>query len=150
MNQQKIVDLLRHQRHDFANHLQVIGGYLELNQADKALTYLKQVIRELELERSLFQLESGISLFLYQQFMRWKEQGIGVILGQVCLGEDSKALLFRNQEAINDLIQGLVRGNTDDEWSEVRLDIEELEDGVGLKATIFSKGNTMSNEIKVR
>lgn len=150
MNEQKTVDLLRYQRHDFANHLQVIGGYLELNQADKALAYLKQVIRELDLERNLFLLESGVSLFLYQQFMKWKEQGIEVILGQVCLGEDKRALLFRNQEALNDLIQGLGRGNTEDEWSKVRLDIEELEDGVGLKATIFSQGNTITNEIKVR
>ncbi|AKX93313.1 signal transduction histidine kinase [Moorella thermoacetica] len=44
----EIISLLRWQRHDFLNHLQVISGYLQLKKNDRALAYLRQVIDQLE------------------------------------------------------------------------------------------------------
>ncbi|OIQ61531.1 sensory histidine kinase DcuS [Moorella thermoacetica] len=44
----EIIPLLRWQRHDFLNHLQVISGYLQLKKNDRALAYLRQAIAQLE------------------------------------------------------------------------------------------------------
>lgn len=44
----QIIALLRWQRHEFLNHLQVISGYLQLQKSERALDYLKQVIAQLE------------------------------------------------------------------------------------------------------
>jgi len=39
----EIMFLLRRQRHDFINHIQVISGYIQLKKSEQALAYLKQV-----------------------------------------------------------------------------------------------------------
>lgn len=39
----EIVDLLRSQKHDFVNHLQVIQGMLQLRKLDNALEYIKDI-----------------------------------------------------------------------------------------------------------
>ncbi|WP_258360314.1 Spo0B domain-containing protein [Moorella sulfitireducens] len=43
-----VISLLRWQRHDFLNHLQVISGYIQLQKSDRALTYLQEVTAGLE------------------------------------------------------------------------------------------------------
>ena len=42
-----LVDVLRVQRHDFLNHLQVISGFIQLKKYDRAGDYIKQVADEL-------------------------------------------------------------------------------------------------------
>lgn len=42
-----LLEVLRVQRHDFLNHLQVILGYLQLKKFDRAQDYLKEVAEEL-------------------------------------------------------------------------------------------------------
>ncbi|MGI9861592.1 Spo0B domain-containing protein [Moorella naiadis] len=44
----EIIPLLRWQRHDFLNHLQVISGYIQLQKSDRALAYLRQAIDQME------------------------------------------------------------------------------------------------------
>jgi sensor histidine kinase regulating citrate/malate metabolism len=39
------VELLRIQRHDFINHLQVIHALLQLGRAEKALTYIEELAK---------------------------------------------------------------------------------------------------------
>ncbi|MHB1041385.1 MAG: Spo0B domain-containing protein [Eubacteriales bacterium] len=47
MELKKILEVVRIQRHDFLNHLQVISGLLQLNKADRAREYIGQVSREI-------------------------------------------------------------------------------------------------------
>lgn len=51
-----VLRILRHQRHGYLNYLQVIYGYLQLKKPDQALRYIKEVIKEIEGEGSLFSL----------------------------------------------------------------------------------------------
>ncbi|CEP67037.1 Signal transduction histidine kinase, sporulation regulator SpoOB [Moorella glycerini] len=44
----EVISLLRWQRHDILNHLQVISGYLQLQKSDRALSYLQEVIVQIE------------------------------------------------------------------------------------------------------
>ncbi|NPV27190.1 MAG: hypothetical protein HPY81_07035 [Firmicutes bacterium] len=44
----EVVGLLRVQRHDFLNHLQVIMGFLQLNKPEQALAYLRKISAQLQ------------------------------------------------------------------------------------------------------
>jgi len=50
------LELLRRQRHDFLNHLQVMSGLLQLGRADQALAYLRRVAKEVEDRGALLRL----------------------------------------------------------------------------------------------
>ena len=39
--------LIKLQRHDFLNHIQVIQGFLQLGKPDKALNYIENIIEDI-------------------------------------------------------------------------------------------------------
>lgn len=43
---EELIRLLRVQRHDFVNHLQVIHAMLQLGRTEKALNYIEQLARD--------------------------------------------------------------------------------------------------------
>ena len=43
---EEIVNLLKIQRHDFVNHLQVIHALLQLGRTEKALTYIEELAKD--------------------------------------------------------------------------------------------------------
>jgi hypothetical protein len=72
-----MVDLLRRVRHDFGNHLQVIGGYLELGQPELVKKYLRTVMEEISSERIIFEALNGeAALYFFDQLSRAHDLGI--------------------------------------------------------------------------
>ena len=64
-----LVDVLRVQRHDFLNHLQVISGFIQLKKYDRAGDYIKQVADELSRVGAIARLgcrSLAIEIFLAQ------------------------------------------------------------------------------------
>ncbi|MDD4334936.1 MAG: Spo0B domain-containing protein [Desulfotomaculaceae bacterium] len=47
MDLQKILEVVRVQRHDFLNHLQVVSGFLQLNKPDRIREYIEQIIDDM-------------------------------------------------------------------------------------------------------
>lgn len=73
----QMVELLSRARHDFANHLQVIGGYLEMGQPERVKDYLRTVMEEISSERIIFAALSGeAALYFYEQLSRAHDLGI--------------------------------------------------------------------------
>jgi len=71
------VDILRRVRHDFANHLQVIGGYLDMGRPEKVKEYLNMVMEEIIAERIVFKSQDGeAALYFYEQIARARDLGI--------------------------------------------------------------------------
>lgn len=59
------VDLLRKQRHDFMNDLQVIYGYLQIKRPQGALEYIDRLSKENEIISEIYRLQdNGFSLCL--------------------------------------------------------------------------------------
>lgn len=56
MSEQDILRALQQYRHDVANHLQLISGYLSMNRPDKVNENVSNWITQLENERNLFNL----------------------------------------------------------------------------------------------
>ena len=77
MEAEQMVDLLRRVRHDFANHLQVISGYLDMEQPARVKQYLSAVMEEIIAERLIFESQQGeAALYFYEQMLSAYDLGI--------------------------------------------------------------------------
>lgn len=71
----------RLQRHDFLNHWQVIMGYLQLNQGEKALTYMQDALTGLEEEQKIAHiLEPQLAAILLSFLIGLRLEGVAVTL----------------------------------------------------------------------
>ena len=62
---QEFLNCLKHYRHDWLNHIQIIKGYLSLDKAEKAQKYLDQVIIQAHYESKISQLgDTDLAYFL--------------------------------------------------------------------------------------
>ncbi|MTI81517.1 MAG: histidine kinase [Firmicutes bacterium] len=57
MKTQELLDVMRVQRHDFLNHLQVISGFLQLNKSDRAKEYIDQISSDIRAQSVIARLE---------------------------------------------------------------------------------------------
>lgn len=131
MEAEQMVDLLRRVRHDFANHLQVIGGYLEMGNSDRVKEYLGAVIEDIRSERIIFETPDGeASLYFYEQLL--KAYDIGIILRYEDIGIDSWEILKASGEPYRSLV-GLKKETSESEEDEViYLSIQEDKQGFNL------------------
>ncbi|MGE5371467.1 MAG: Spo0B domain-containing protein [Solirubrobacterales bacterium] len=84
MNAEQTVQLIRRQRHDFANDLQVIRGYLDLNMPQRALDTLINAVERMDGERRLFEtFEPALALEIYQVMLSGTEYGIEFYVGHL-------------------------------------------------------------------
>lgn len=63
----KMLDVQKNMRHDIMNDIQVIYGYLQLNNPEKAMNYSKQAVKRMQRYQQL----GKISLPLLQSFLTW-------------------------------------------------------------------------------
>ncbi|HEY3363718.1 MAG TPA: Spo0B domain-containing protein [Symbiobacteriaceae bacterium] len=81
----QVLLLLRRQRHSFLNHLQVISGWLQLNQPDRARRYLEtvadtiaadaQAVRSVSPELGLVLLDLTLEAEAYGARIEWRVKG---------------------------------------------------------------------------
>lgn len=55
-NLQEMMQVIKGQRHDFINHIQVVYGFLNLNEIDKALDYIRKLYRDVQISGDIMQL----------------------------------------------------------------------------------------------
>ncbi len=55
---QDAVDILREQRHDILNHFQVVLGYLQMNNHERAVSYMRHVTSEMGISSNIIGLEN--------------------------------------------------------------------------------------------
>lgn len=80
MEAARMVSLLRRVRHDYANHLQVIGGYLELGWEEQLRSYIKEIIAQINQERIIFEsLAAQDALYFYEQLLTIRDMGIIIV-----------------------------------------------------------------------
>lgn len=80
---EKVAEILRHKRHDYLNHLQVILGYLQLNKLDKVKDYIIETSGKLVEEGQLFQKlsdEIALSVIEFQRLLYIKGCEVKVVV----------------------------------------------------------------------
>lgn len=68
VNVKEVMEILRLQKHDFLNYMQIINGYLQLGNSEKALSYVKKAAREIEESGAIMTIAHpglGINLLLW-------------------------------------------------------------------------------------
>lgn len=76
---EEVLSLLRAQRHNFLNHIQVISGLLQLGKPERALAYLKELQLELENWGKLMRLKvPGVVLTCLLQLEEARSQEIAM------------------------------------------------------------------------
>lgn len=76
------IDLLRLQKHDFLNYIQIISGYLQLGNMEKATAYVQKATEELDRSSSITKIANpalGINLLL-QVYKAYQKNGITINL----------------------------------------------------------------------
>lgn len=72
-----LVDVLRSNRHDFFNHLQVILGYIQLKKSQMAVEYMKEITEKLEYQTSISNIKDmGVAALLLKKENIAESQGI--------------------------------------------------------------------------
>ena len=90
----------RLQRHDFLNHWQVIMGYLQLNNPDKALDYMRRALQGIENEQKIGQIPEDIfAAILLGWLIRLNQEGIKTSVSYPeVMKEQSFWLNYRSEE----------------------------------------------------
>ncbi|MEN6325709.1 MAG: Spo0B domain-containing protein [Syntrophomonas sp.] len=77
MDAARAVELLRRIRHDYANHLQVISGYIELARYQEVKDYIAAMVEEMSEERKIFEsLDYEAVVYLYEKMLSARDLGI--------------------------------------------------------------------------
>ncbi|RWZ59950.1 sporulation initiation phosphotransferase [Halobacillus fulvus] len=77
MDDQELVLLLRHKRHDWMNQIQLIQGYASLNKQDRVLEQLENLKEEAEEERKLLNCGAG-SFIVWLETFNWKHDQLRI------------------------------------------------------------------------
>ncbi|MGF7047927.1 sensor histidine kinase regulating citrate/malate metabolism [Paenibacillus sp. DS2015] len=66
----KVMDTIKSSRHDMMNHLQVLGGLMDLQLHDKVNDYLKQLTKESKISEMSLRIKNPILMVLFQS--KWE------------------------------------------------------------------------------
>ncbi|MEJ8554269.1 Spo0B domain-containing protein [Tepidibacter sp. Z1-5] len=74
-----IDDLLKHQRHDYLNEIQIIFGYIKLNKIDEAVEYINKIRNEASINSKLSNL-SCVDLYLMfeKKLKQCRKEGVNI------------------------------------------------------------------------
>lgn len=98
----QMVNMLRRVRHDYANHLQVISGYLDMGWEDQLRSYIDEIIAGLNQERIIFDsAPPEDALYFYEQLLKVRD--LGIILVYDDLDVTSTRYLKDRNEPVNSI-----------------------------------------------
>ncbi len=147
MNHQKIVETLSRQRHDYANHLQVIKGYLELGLPERALEYVDAATRELAEESRLFKsVPPVLALALYELQLWTRDRGISLRMGEVGVADAVDLMLSVGMTSLRQLLEKLEVSVGEEEF-EVCLDLVEGLDEINIRLRWSDESEQVEREI---
>ncbi len=125
MDTEKVVRLLSRRRHDYANHLQVIKGYMELEMPERAMEYLDSAARELAQESRLFNsLPSAVSIPLYELQLWTQDRGASLRMGKLMIKDTADLVLSQGLTALYQVLEEVKAPDGEEEF-EVWLDLVE-------------------------
>lgn len=131
METREAIELLRLQRHDYLNQLQVMRGYLELKRPEAALGYLVQTVDKMIDERKIFDLLGPeLAALFFKWIMVSVDYGVAMAPGDLHPAEVTPAQI--------DVLDGFLKktmqeiGQSAKKEAKVVFDIQRGESGIGL------------------
>ncbi|MCC5912083.1 MAG: Spo0B domain-containing protein [Clostridiaceae bacterium] len=132
---------LRLYKHDFANHIQILQGLMEMGYGDRALKYLKSVSEEGKVVDGRYKIGvPEIEATIYNAITTAKKYNIKVEISAMELSPDLAINLYDLIKAFNNLIKNAIEAMMDIEVEDKRLKIEIYE---ALDEYVFKVSNNI-------
>ncbi|WP_187296178.1 Spo0B domain-containing protein [Tepidibacter mesophilus] len=97
-----IDDLLKQQRHDFLNEIQIIFGYIKLNKIDEAVEYINKVRTEASINSKISNISCiGLYLILEKKLNQCRKQGVNIDFD---IYTNARREDFKNKEVSKSLV----------------------------------------------
>lgn len=147
MDSGKVVKLLQRQRHDYANHMQVIKGYMELKMPERAMEYVDSVVKELARESHLF--HSGppeVSIRLYELQLWARDRGICLRFGDLEFDDSAGVMLSKGLTSIYQVFEDFMIPAGEEEF-EVWLDLVEDNEQLSIRLSWPRESGQVTREI---
>lgn len=129
----EVVDLFREQRHDFLNHFQVVLGYLQLNKADRAVAYMKQVNSEMQELSSITKLENPYLVVMLLLGVQ-KSKSLGIELSfdvadscSLCQEDYNEDYVDQLAYCMDQVFRSLSAGSEAEPWMDILLQESDQE-----------------------
>lgn len=143
----KVVGLLSRQRHDYANHLQVIKGYLELELPERALEYVDAAARELAEESRLFNsAPPAVTIPLYELQLWARDRGISLRMGDLEIDGVVDLVLTEGLTTLGQVLEDLAVSVGEEEF-EVWLDLVEGSEQIIIRLRWSGESGQVKREI---
>jgi len=122
----EVIRLLRGQKHDILNHLQVISGFLQLHKADRALDYTREAIRTITGQGRVLSLRSSdLALCLLLEAQRAIERDVAVTMEVTPVEVEGTAVPFTEtgivQAAWEMILEALAQAPAGQRYVKVRV-----------------------------
>lgn len=147
------IQILRKQRHDFMNHIQIIYGYLQLQREDMAVKYIQKLSRHNETISELYSLGDTILAFCIERNIKLLfDRSIKIKL-ELELGRLNQKLTEKNYKEYFNVID-YIFGYFDNNRTEC-VYIYFFEDRIGQSMMVYNKEsmldllNSMDNWTKI-
>lgn len=96
-----IDDLLKHQRHDYLNEVQIIFGYIKLNKIDEAVEYINKIRNEASINSKLSNLSCvDLYLLIEKKLKQCRKEGVNIDLD---IYTNAKRESFNNKQVSKSL-----------------------------------------------
>ncbi len=140
-----LTSALRAQRHEFANRLHTVSGFLELGYSDEAAEYLRSTLEtgplRYPLENAQLLTDTYLLAFLGAKSTQAAEKGVTLRLGENTvvrgLVTDAHSATTVLGNLVDNAITAAVQGSNPDRWVEIEL----LSDGPALHVTVADSGD---------
>lgn len=146
------IDLLRLQKHDFLNYIQIISGYLQLGNVEKAQTYVEKATTELDRSGSITKMANpalGLNLLL-RVYKAYTNQGVVI---DMYASTNLEFFVYDSRAAeLFDRILSAIEGVSpvDQEEKRVRIIFREIEEAYWMQISILPFEANAFNRLRER
>ncbi|AIF45381.1 Spo0B domain-containing protein [Virgibacillus sp. SK37] len=147
MNEEQVVKLLQHYRHDLMNHLQLIQGYLSMGKIEKVESKVQSCFNHYDEERKLMSLNApSLSLWVIEFNSRYEYLRLeyNIHVQNKNLNQIDKGL----KDQLEKIISCIIEESDGTELIEISLQLDEAEENTMTKVFLCIKIKVNKEEIK--
>ncbi|MYL56307.1 Spo0B domain-containing protein [Virgibacillus halodenitrificans] len=147
MNEEQVVKLLQHYRHDLMNHLQLIQGYLSMGKLEKVESKVQSCFNHYENERKLMSLNApSLSIWLIEFNSRYEYLRLEYNIHVQNRNLSQIDIILKNH--LENIISCIVEESDGTELIEILLQLNEAEENNNANVFLRIKTKAHKEEIK--
>ena len=141
--------MLREQRHDFKNHLQVISALLEMEEYDEAQNYVRKITSDMRLVgRAMRTAQPAVNALLSAKYLLCENKGISFQLDITAKLINMPTEPWEICRVLGNLIDNAVEAQETEQVKNPVIHVDIHEKGTVIVMTVFNNGTTIPDSLK--